>query len=177
MSRIGKMPIPIPAGVSVQLGADRVEVRGPRGQLSHPILPKTRLSMEGGAVVVTREDDSKDARAQHGSMRARLANLITGVTAGYEKRLEVQGVGYTVEAAGPMLKMRLGFSHPVEFALPEGISAKVERNVVMLTGIDNQLLGETAARIRRIRPPEHYKGKGIRYAGERVRIKEGKKNA
>ncbi len=177
MSRIGKLPVPIPSGVTVKVEGENVTVKGPKGQLVHAVLPKTSLVVEGGAVVVNRQDESKDARAQHGTMRARLANLIAGVTQGYEKRLEIQGVGYSVEAAGSTLKMRLGFSHPVEFALPAGISAKVDRNTVTMTGIDNQLLGETAARIRRIRPPEHYKGKGIRYAGERVRIKEGKKNA
>lgn len=178
MSRIGKMPIPLPAGVQVSLDGGMVTVKGPKGQLTHPVLPKTAVSVAGSQLVVERNDESREARAQHGTLRARLANLVLGVSAGYEKRLEITGVGYTVEAADNVLKMRLGLSHPVEFPLPAGISVKVDRgNVVTLSGIDNEVLGETAARIRRLRPPEHYKGKGIRYGGEKVRIKEGKKNA
>ena len=177
MSRIGKLPIPIPRGTEVSIGDEVIHVKGPKGQRSHPVLPKVSLRIEGQEVVVERSDDSKAARALHGTMRARLANLIEGVTQGYERRLELQGVGYSAEMAGQTLKLRVGYSHPVEFKLPEGVAGKVERNVITLTGNDKQELGETMARIRRIRPPEHYKGKGIRYAGETVRIKEGKKNA
>jgi large subunit ribosomal protein L6 len=174
MSRIGKKPVPIPAGVEVKVGADAVQIKGPKGTLSTPVHPSVTYVMEAGAVSVNRVDDSRLACAQHGLRRTLLANCVEGVTKGFQRTLEVIGVGYKVVVQGRSVVLTVGFSHPVEFPLPAGIDAAVEGNKLHLTGIDKQLLGESAAQIRRVRPPEPYKGKGIKYIEEHIRRKAGK---
>lgn len=175
MSRIGRLPIEIPAGVEVKLDGSLVSVKGPKGELSLTVASPIEVKVEDGQVVVTRPDDERNSRALHGLTRTLIANNIIGVTAGYSKDLEVVGTGYRVMAKGSGLEFALGFSHPVNVEAPEGITFKVEgQNKISIVGIDKQLVGETAANIRKIRPPEPYKGKGIRYAGEQVRRKAGK---
>jgi len=174
MSRIGKKPIPIPSGVEVTLGAEKIEVKGPKGALQTPIHPTVAYAIDGGAVTVTRVDDSRIARAQHGLRRTLLANAIAGVFAGFSKTLEVIGVGYKVAVSGSTVELNVGFSHPVKMDMPAGVEAKAEGNKLTLSGADKQLIGETAARIRRVRPPEPYKGKGIKYSDEQIRRKAGK---
>ena len=174
MSRIGKREIELPSGVSVELAGEAVTVKGPKGQLSTPTHPKIVYAIEGGKVQLSRVDETRMARSQHGLRRTLLANLVEGVSKGFSKTLEVIGVGYKVSAAADTVSLAVGFSHPVEFKLPAGIEAKVEGNKLTLSGIDKQLLGETAARIRRVRPPEPFKGKGIKYENEVIRRKAGK---
>lgn len=175
MSRIGRLPINIPAGVEVKLDGDAVAVKGPKGELRLEIAEPIQVQVNGGQVLVTRPDDERRSRALHGLTRTLIHNNIVGVTTGYSKDLEVVGTGYRVAAKGTSLEFALGFSHPVLIEAPEGITFKVEgQNKVSIQGIDKQLVGETAANIRKIRPPEPYKGKGIRYAGEVVRRKAGK---
>jgi len=175
MSRIGRLPIEIPAGVEVKLDGSVVSVKGPKGELSLTVAQPIEVKVEEGQVLVTRPDDERESRALHGLTRTLISNNIIGVTAGYTKDLEVVGTGYRVMAKGSDLEFALGFSHPVNVAAPEGITFKVEgQNKISIQGIDKQLVGETAANIRKIRPPEPYKGKGIRYAGEQVRRKAGK---
>jgi large subunit ribosomal protein L6 len=174
MSRIGKLPVTIPAGVEVTLGAREIVVKGPKGTLSTPAHDKMVYEREGGEVVVRRTDESRLARAQHGLRRTLLANVVEGVTKGYTRTLEVVGVGYKVSVQGQTVVLAVGFSHPVNFPLPAGIEAKAEGAKLTLSGIDKQLVGEVAARIRRIRPPEPFKGKGIKYAEEQIRRKAGK---
>ena len=174
MSRIGKREIELPAGVSVELAPEAVTVKGPKGQLSTPTHPKITYSLDEGKVQVARVDDTRLARAQHGLRRTLLANLIEGVSKGFTKTLEVIGVGYKVAVSGTTVNLSVGFSHPVDFKLPDGIEAKVEGNKLTLSGINKELLGETAARIRRVRPPEPFKGKGIKYDNEIIRRKAGK---
>ena len=174
MSRIGKREIELPSGVSVEVAPEAVTVKGPKGQLSTPTHPKIAYAVEGGKVVVTRVDDTRIARAQHGLRRTLLANLVEGVSKGFSKTLEVIGVGYKVSASADTVTLAVGYSHPVDFKLPTGIEAKVEGNKLTLAGIDKVLLGETAARIRRVRPPEPFKGKGIKYENETIRRKAGK---
>jgi len=174
MSRIGKREIELPSGVSVELAGEAVTVKGPKGQLSTPTHPKIVYAIEDGKVQLTRVDETRIARAQHGLRRTLLANLVEGVSKGFSKTLEVIGVGYKVSTAADTVSLAVGYSHPVEFKLPAGIEAKVEGNKLTLSGIDKQLLGETAARIRRVRPPEPFKGKGIKYENEVIRRKAGK---
>lgn len=175
MSRIGRLPIEIPAGVEVKLDGALVSVKGPKGELSLTVAEPIEVKVEEGQVLVTRPDDERESRALHGLTRTLIFNNIIGVTAGYTKDLEVVGTGYRVMAKGSDLEFALGFSHPVNVPAPEGITFKVEgQNKISISGIDKQLVGETAANIRKIRPPEPYKGKGIRYAGEQVRRKAGK---
>ncbi len=174
MSRIGKREITLPSGVSVELAGEAVKVKGPKGELSTPTHPKIVYEIADGKVQVTRVDDTRLARAQHGLRRTLLANLVEGVSKGFTKTLEVVGVGYKVSAAPGAVTLAVGFSHPVDFKLPQGIEAKVEGNKLTLSGIDKILLGETAARIRRVRPPEPFKGKGIKYENEVIRRKAGK---
>ena len=180
MSRIGKKPIQIPSGVDVTVAETEVRVKGPKGELKLPLHRHVRVERskhpELGDVLtigVKDENDKKD-RALWGLFNRLVANLISGVTKGYEKSLEFVGVGYKVAMAGKTVKMDVGFSHEVEFPLPAGIDAKVDKNTLTLSGIDKQLVGETAARIRRIRKPEPYKGKGIKYVDEVIRRKAGK---
>lgn len=174
MSRIGKREIELPSGVSVVVAPELVTVKGPKGELSTPTHPKIEYAIEDGKVHVSRVDETRLARAQHGLRRTLLANLVEGVSKGFSKTLEVIGVGYKVSATGGTVSLAVGFSHPVDYKLPAGIEAKVEGNKLTLSGIDKVLLGETAACIRRVRPPEPFKGKGIKYETEVVRRKAGK---
>ena len=177
MSRIGKLPVPVPSGVEVTLDDRHVTVKGPKGTLSHTVAsPITVTRDEDGAVTVTRPDDERESRSLHGLTRTLIANMVTGVTEGYEKRLEIVGVGYRVLSKGPtQLEFQLGYSHPIVFDAPEGITFTVEGPTKFgVAGIDKQLVGEVAANIRKLRKPEPYKGKGVRYAGEVVRRKVGK---
>lgn len=174
MSRIGRLPIEIPAGVEVKVDGQLVSVKGPKGQLELTVAAPIEAKVEDGNVVVSRPDDERDSRALHGLTRTLIFNNIIGVTQGYSKALEVVGTGYRVQQKGTDLEFALGFSHPVKFAAPDGIQLKVEGQKVTVEGIDKQLVGEVAAKIRKIRPPEPYKGKGIRYEGERIRRKAGK---
>ena len=174
MSRIGKNPIQIPKGVSVNVGSDVVTVKGPKGQLQMDLHPAVTVVAEGSEVVCTRHDETRQSRAAHGLIRAQTANMVRGVSEGFTRRLEINGVGYRAEVSGKKLTLQLGYSHPIEFPLPEGITAAVDKNQVVLSGIDKQKLGATAATIRAFRPPEPYKGKGIKYAEETILRKVGK---
>lgn len=177
MSRIGRLPIAIPAGVDVKLNGQQVEVKGPKGTLNHTVAEPIKVGRnEAGEIEVTRPDDERLSRSLHGLTRTLVSNMVTGVTAGYEKKLEIVGVGYRVISKGPtQLEFNLGFSHPVVVNAPEGITFSVEKPTAFTVhGIDKQAVGEVAANIRKIRKPEPYKGKGVRYAGERVRRKVGK---
>ncbi|MBT9315339.1 50S ribosomal protein L6 [Leptothoe spongobia] len=175
MSRIGKKPVPVPSGVTVSIDAQSVVVKGPKGELSRILPREVDIAQEGEHIVVTRQDDSRTARARHGLSRTLIANMVEGVSKGFEKRLEIKGVGYRAAVKGKMLTMNLGYSHPVEFEPPAGIDFKVESNTnVIISGIDKELVGTIAAKVRDARPPEPYKGKGVRYLGEMVRRKAGK---
>jgi large subunit ribosomal protein L6 len=176
MSRIGRMPIPIPNGVDVTIDGRNVAVKGPKGSLSHVVVePITIERGEDGALVVTRPDDERDSRARHGLTRTLVANMVQGVTEGYEKTLEIQGTGYRVAAKGTSLEFALGYSHPITVDAPDGITFEVQTPTrFVVRGIDKQRVGEVAANIRKLRKPEPYKGKGVRYAGENVRRKVGK---
>ena len=175
MSRIGKEPIAVPAGVDVSVDGSRVSVKGPRGQLQQSFHPDMRILLEDGTVRVERPSDERDHRSLHGLTRTLIANMVEGVTQGYEKRLEIVGVGYRAVLKGADLELAVGFSHPVSFRPPEGIEFEVPApNRIVIRGIDKQLVGEVAANVRKVRKPEPYKGKGIRYEGEHVRKKAGK---
>lgn len=175
MSRIGKLTINIPAGVTLSHEGDIVKVVGPKGELSQRLLPLVGLELTGESAKVTRRNDTIAARAAHGLSRQLVANMVIGVTDGFEKRLELKGVGYRATAEGDKkLTLNLGFSHPVVIDAPEGISFRMEKNIIVISGIDKQLVGEIASQIRRIRPPEPYKGKGVMYLGEHIRRKAGK---
>lgn len=175
MSRIGKQPIPVPKGVEVQMEGEVLRVKGPRGVLEHRIPRNIRVELDGNLIRVGRENELRQVRALHGLTRTLVANMVTGVTAGFRKALEVVGVGYRAEVADGVLQMSLGYSHPVRYEIPEGISVTVERNVLItVEGIDKQRVGQVAAEIRAFRRPDVYKGKGVRYVGEKVRKKVGK---
>ena len=176
MSRIGKMPITIPSGVEVALDGQSVTVNGPKGQLAHTVAEPITVIREDGQLEVRRPDDERRSRALHGLSRTLIANMVQGVTDGYEKRLEIVGVGYRVLSKGPtQLEFQLGYSHSITFNAPEGITFTVDGPTRLgVQGIDKQLVGETAANIRKLRKPEPYKGKGVRYAGEQIRRKVGK---
>lgn len=177
MSRIGKLKIPVPAGVTVTINGQHVAVKGKLGQLEIDAHERMSVVMEEGEVAVKRPSDSKQDRALHGLTRALLANMVTGVSQGFTKGLEVIGTGYRVEQKGNIIVLNVGYSNPVEFPLPDDIKAEVEpkKNTIMLTGIDKQRIGQVAADIRNVRPPDPYKGKGVRYKDENVKLKEGKK--
>jgi large subunit ribosomal protein L6 len=176
MSRIGKRPIEIPEGVSVDVGDGVVTVKGPKGELSQDVSAAMRVQQDNGTVTVERPTDRGEHRALHGLTRSLIANMVEGVTNGFEKRLEIQGVGYRARLQGASLELAVGYSHPVSIEAPDGIEFEVPQPTqVVVRGIDKQLVGEVAARIRKQRPPEPYKGKGIRYAGEYVRRKVGKR--
>jgi large subunit ribosomal protein L6 len=176
MSRIGKLPITVPSGVDVTIDGRTVTVKGPKGTLSHTVIEPIRIERdESGVVLVKRPDDERRSKAMHGLSRTLVNNLVVGVTAGYEKRLEIHGVGYRVALRGTSLEFALGYSHPVVVEAPEGITFAVDTPTrFSVSGIDKQLVGETAANIRKLRKPDPYKGKGVRYAGEVVRRKVGK---
>ncbi len=174
MSRIGKLPIAIPSGVTITVDPDNITVAGPKGTLSQPQLEGITVKVEGDQAIVTRINDEPTNRAKHGLMRSLINNMVVGTSAGFSKKLEVNGVGYRVALAGNGLKLNLGFSHDVDFPMPTGITATVEQNVITVSGIDKQLVGQVAADIRKLRKPEPYKGKGIKYVGERILRKSGK---
>ena len=176
MSRIGRQPISIPDGVSVDAEPGLVKVKGPKGELSQRLSSDMKVSVDDGNVTVERPTDRGEHRALHGLTRSLIANMVEGVTEGFERRLEIQGVGYRAQLKGKALEMSLGFSHPVTLEAPEGIEFEVPQPTeVVVRGIDKQQVGEMAARVRKNRPPEPYKGKGVRYAGEHVARKVGKR--
>ena len=175
MSRIGKVPVPVPAGVDVSIDGAVVTVKGPKGTLERDFHERVSVSVEDGQAIVSREDDGRESRALHGLSRALLANMVTGVSEGFRRELEIIGVGYRAAMKGSDLEMQLGFSHSVPFSAPDGITFEVpEQTKIIVSGIDKEQVGQVAANIRKIRPPEPYKGKGIRYSGEHVRRKAGK---
>jgi len=175
MSRIGKLPVAIPEKVTVAVSGGSVQVKGPKGQLAHPIVTNVAVAIEDGKVIVTRDGDDKTTRAAHGLMRASIFNMIKGVTKGFDKKLQVIGIGYRAEVKGKSLVMSLGYSHPVEFAIPAGVTIEADKeNKITVTGIDKKQVGQVAAIIRDFRAPDHYKGKGVRYVDEVVRLKAGK---
>jgi large subunit ribosomal protein L6 len=175
MSRIGRRPISIPDKVTVTVDGATVTVKGPKGQLSRELVPEVSVEQADGALQVNRRDESRIARQRHGLSRTLVANMVEGVSQGFQKRLEIQGVGYRAQVQGRNLLLNMGYSHPVTIEPPEGIQLAVENNTnVIISGIDKEAVGNIAARIRSVRPPEPYKGKGIRYAGEAVRRKVGK---
>ncbi|WP_239253472.1 50S ribosomal protein L6 [Listeria ilorinensis] len=175
MSRIGKKPITIPAGVTVTLDGSVATVKGPKGELVKEFNPEISINIEGSEINVTRPSDNKNHRALHGTTRAVLNNMVVGVSEGYEKTLELVGVGYRAQKQGSKLVLNVGYSHPVEFEAPKGVEIEVPANTkIIVKGFNKEHVGELAANIRAVRPPEPYKGKGIRYEGEYVRRKEGK---
>jgi large subunit ribosomal protein L6 len=176
MSRIGRQPIPVPEGVTVAIGPGRVTVNGPKGELQQPISERMQVVEEDGELKVSRPTDRGTDRAIHGLTRSLVANMVVGVTDGYQKELQIQGVGYRAKLSGKALELSVGYSHPVTIPAPDGIEFDVPQPTqVIVRGIDKQLVGEIASQIRRVRPPEPYKGKGIRYLGEQVRRKVGKR--
>ncbi len=175
MSRVGKKPVKIPAGVKINFKAPVVEISGKNGQLQRTLPSAISVEVKGDEVMVVNSSTTPQARALHGLSRTLISNMVDGVTTGYQKELELQGVGYRAQVQGSKLTMSLGFSHPVEFTLPKGITAKVDANTkIVLNGADKELLGLIAANLRKIKPPEPYKGKGIRYQGEKITLKQGK---
>lgn len=174
MSRIGKLPVEIPAGVTITVGESEITVAGPKGTLQVPVQQNTKTTVEDNKVVVTRKDDEPESRAWHGLQRALINNAVIGVTKGFEKRLEIQGVGFRLSGGGKQIEMALGFSHPVKYTAPDGIELKVDKMEIIVSGIDKQKVGQVAAEIRSLKKPEPYKGKGIRYVGEHIIRKAGK---
>jgi large subunit ribosomal protein L6 len=176
MSRVGKMPIELPQGVEVRLEGSSVQVKGPKGTLSWQLPQRISIRQEAGRLILERPDDSRQSKALHGLARSIVNNMVVGVSRGYSKELELQGIGYRAQLQGQKLLLTLGYSHPVEFALPEGITAQVDKRQTSITihGIDKQKVGQVAAELRALRPPDPYKGKGIRYKGEHVKLKPGK---
>ncbi len=177
MSRIGKQPIPLPNGVKVEIKDEKVTVKGPKGYLERGFVPLVSLETDGPSVVVKPADDSRQARAFHGLFRTLVNNMVVGVSTGFSKQLELVGVGYKADLQGKTLNLAVGYSHPVNFPLPEGIEAKIDRQKITISGIDKEVVGQTAAKIRALRPPEPYKGKGIKYSDEIIRRKAGKTGA
>ncbi len=174
MSRIGRMPITVPGGVTVSISEDAVKVTGPKGELRCPVNLDITVTQQDNILTVTRPSDNKEHRSMHGLTRSLVANMVQGVSQGYDKYLEIVGVGYRAEQNGDNLTLRVGYSHLVEVVPLPGISLSMEGNRIKVSGIDKEVVGEMAARIRKIRRPDAYKGKGIRYAGEKVRLKPGK---
>ena len=174
MSRIGKQPIELPKGVEVKLGEDMVEVKGPKGTLQTPICSLLNYEIADGHLIITRKDDTRESNAQHGLRRTLIANCVEGVSKGFSKTLEVVGVGFKVAVKGNIIDLSVGYSHPVLLELPKGLEAKAEGTKLTISGIDKELVGEFAARVRRVREPEPYKGKGIKYENEIIRRKAGK---
>jgi large subunit ribosomal protein L6 len=174
MSRIGKMPINIPSGVTVEVDSDFITVNGPKGSLKQFTMPGVKAAVEESQVVITRDNDEAENRARHGLLRSLVSNMVTGVSQGFEKKLEINGVGYRVQPQGADLKFNLGFSHDVIYKVPTTVQVKVEQNTLTVTGSDKQQVGQIAAEIRALKKPEPYKGKGIKYADERIIRKSGK---
>ena len=174
MSRIGKLPIQVPSGVTITVDSDVINVEGPKGKLVVPHLSDVTVALEDGTATVTRKNDEKIAKAQHGLQRALLFNAVSGVTTGYEKKLEVNGVGFRVNGGGSEIELALGFSHPVKYKAQDGVQLAVEKMTITVSGIDKQKVGQTAAEIRALKKPEPYKGKGIKYSDEVILRKAGK---
>lgn len=177
MSRIGKQSIAIPAGIEVSVSGSQIIVKGPKGELKYTLTPSVAVQIEGGKVMVSRKADDNDSRSLHGLTGALINNMIVGVSKGFEKRMQILGVGYRAQVSGSKVTFHLGYSHPIEFKVPEGIVInmdKEEKNTIIVSGADKQLVGEVSANIRKFRPPEPYKGKGIRYTDEHVHRKAGK---
>jgi large subunit ribosomal protein L6 len=176
MSRIGKKPVDIPAGVDVKLLENNIKIKGPKGELAWDFPSETAVSVKENKIIVARADDTKKVRALHGLTRSLIANMVEGVTKGYQRVLDIVGVGYRAQVQGNKIVLSLGYSHPVEFQLPEGISAAVDQKQtqITLTGIDKQKIGQIAANLNSLRKPDVYKGKGIRYSGQRLKLKVGK---
>jgi large subunit ribosomal protein L6 len=174
MSRIGKLPIDVPAGVTITVDSNAISVKGPKGELTVPHLSDVTVAIEGTQAIVTRKDDERTAKAQHGLQRSLLANAVEGVVKGFEKKLEVNGVGFRVSGGGQEIEMLLGFSHPVKYKAQEGITLTVDKMNITVSGINKQAVGQAAAEIRSLKKPEPYKGKGIKYADEVLRRKVGK---
>ena len=177
MSRIGKKPVAIPSGVTVELSGNVVSVKGPKGELSYAHLPEVTVTVEESQVVVERKDDTDDSKARHGLTRQLISNMVIGVSQGYEKKLEIIGVGYKAQAKGKSVTLNLGHSHPIDYAAPEGIEISQDeknKNILIIQGIDKEKVGQVAADIRSFRPPEPYKGKGVKYIDEDIIRKAGK---
>jgi large subunit ribosomal protein L6 len=174
MSRIGKLPVQIPTGVTITVDSDVISVKGAKGDLTVPHLSDVTVAVDGDNAVVTRKDDERIAKAQHGLQRALLQNAVDGVTKGFEKKLEVNGVGFRVSGGGQEIDMQLGFSHPVKYKAPQGVQLTVNKMEIVVSGIDKQQVGQVAAEIRSLKKPEPYKGKGIKYADEQILRKAGK---
>ena len=177
MSRIGRKPVAIPSGVTVEVKSGVVHVKGPKGELSYTLLPQVTVTVEGNDVIVARQSETKEIRARHGLTRALVANMAKGVSEGYQKELEIIGVGYKAALKGKILQLQLGYSHPIDYEIPKDIEIvqdEKNKNILRVRGADKQLVGQVAAQIRELRPPEPYKGKGIRYTDETVRRKVGK---
>jgi large subunit ribosomal protein L6 len=180
MSRIGKLPISIPTGVTVTIDGHKLNIKGPKGELNYECHPNIKVEQNDQKIFVSRPNDEKQNRALHGTNRSNINNMVEGVSKGFSKQLEVKGVGYRFNISGKKISFSLGYSHPIDFQLPEGIEANSDeenKNLLTISGINKQLVGESAARIRELRKPEPYKGKGVRYVGEHVVIKQGKKAA
>ena len=174
MSRIGKLPIQVPQGVTITVDSGHVRVQGPKGNLEQFITPNVTVKLDDGVLTVTRKDDSKPAKSEHGLMRSLINNMVVGVTTGFEKKLEVNGVGFRIAVSGQNLEMSLGFSHPVKYVAPEGITIAVNKMEITVSGHSKQRVGQVAAEIRALKKPEPYKGKGIKYADEVIIRKAGK---
>ena len=177
MSRLGKRPISIPKDVEVKLEGDLLRVKGPKGELRRRVHPKVQVDMDGDKISVLVADGSRESRSLHGLFAVLINNMVTGVTKGFERVLEISGVGYRAVVNGRTAVFNLGYSRPIDFELPDGVDAKIEKSKIILTGIDKELLGMTASKIRNLRRPEPYKGKGIKYAEEMIRRKAGKTGA
>ena len=174
MSRIGKLPVDIPAGVTITVGDSEITVAGPKGTLQVPVQQNTTTKVEENKIVVTRKDDMPESKAWHGLQRALLNNAVIGVTKGFEKKLEVNGVGFRLSGGGQQIEMALGFSHPVKYTAPQGVELKTDKMIITVSGIDKQKVGQVAAEIRSLKKPEPYKGKGIKYVDEVILRKAGK---
>jgi large subunit ribosomal protein L6 len=174
MSRVGKMPVTVPQGVRINLQGAVLQVEGPKGKLQHEIPPGLKIETADNKITVSRAVEQKKVRELHGLTRTLIANMVCGVTQGFKKELEIVGVGYRADISSNVLNLTLGYSHPIKFPLPEGITGKVEKQVITLEGIDKGLVGQTAAKVRRLRKPDSYKGKGVRYLGEVIKTKVGK---
>lgn len=174
MSRIGRQPIEIPTGVTVDIQGDAIKATGPKGTLEVNLLPGLKVELSENILSVSKKLDNEETQRTYGLQRTLINNIVIGVSQGYERRLEINGVGYRANVAGQTVNLSLGYSHPIEFKLPQGVEAKVEKNLIILNGADKQLVGQVAANIRALRKPEPYKGKGIKYVEERIRRKAGK---
>ncbi len=177
MSRVGRLPIKVPNGVAVKIDGQRVTVKGPKGALDRTMPADMILKLDGDTLTVSRPSDEKQHRSLHGLTRSLLNNMVTGVSSGFEKQLEIHGVGYKAETTTSGVRLHVGYSHVVDYTSPNGIKISVEKNALMVQGIDKEVVGQVAAELRQVRPPEPYKGKGIRYKGEQVRRKAGKSGA